>query len=207
MVNAMSNKTSYTHSVWIGRFTVAAIVQGFILTLILAIFGGAQYLSTMSPAIANLLGTPLGTSGADFAHVMAAGQAGTWFSVGLFAYLVVGVVATAITGLYYQYLETTLNKPMTVTPYNYLAWFHLLASNIGIFGVSMLMMYGGYFGEAGLLDGTYATVGEVHIHVLGALVDPITYFMGILTLGVLVGGLGYVMRWLNVGIKVKSPDQ
>lgn len=183
----MANKSINSNSAWIGRFTIAAIVQGFILTLILAGFGAAQFLGWLKP---------------DFAHVMAGGGAGTWFTIGLFAYLIVGIVATAITGLYYQYLEVSLNKPMTAAPYNWLAWIHLIFSNIGIFGASMLMMYGGYVGGGNALPASEGGLGwttlQVHTNVLGPLVDPITFFIGILSAGVLLGGLGYVLRWFNL---------
>ena len=190
----MANRNINERSVWTGRFTLAAIVQGFIITLILAGFGAAQFLGWLTP---------------DFAHVMAAGNAGNWFTIGLFAYLIVGVVATAITGLYYQYLEVTLEKPINKAPFTYLAWIHLIFSNVGIFGASLLMMYGGYVAGGNMLPASEGglgwNAGQAHTQVLGTLVDPITLFIGILTFGIIVGGLSYISRWLFNGWPFETP--
>lgn len=132
----------------------------------------------------------------DPSMVIAGNGAGTWLFAGYISYLVVGVVGTAVTALFYYYLEEVRGKVYRGIA-NSLAWAHLLLMNIGVAGASLLMMYGGYIGgyaaapvsQGGLgLNG-----GQVHEQYLGQLVDPIGLLVLVACLGALLGGLGFVL--------------
>jgi hypothetical protein len=64
---------------------------------------------------------------------------------------------------------------------------------------------GGYVGGVALLPATEGggnmTAYQVHVHILGPLVNPIGYVVGIATLGIALGGLGYVLSYFKKGEK------
>ena len=83
MENAVATRA--IHGKWAGRFIWAAIIQGLIATVVTVL--------TLDP-----LQYFTGTS--DYyspAKVIASNGAGTWFFTGYISYIVVGVVATAVT--------------------------------------------------------------------------------------------------------------
>lgn len=161
------------------RFIWAAIVQGA-LAVLWTFFIIYPYI-TPSPA-----------------QVIAAGSAGTWFTVGYVTYILVGVIATAVTGLFYYYLEDVMGKQYTGVS-NWLAWGHLIFMNIGVAASTYLMMYLGYIGGAALIPASSGGGNEtsywVHVHVFGSgwWVYPIGYAVGLAALGAILGGLGYIM--------------
>ncbi|MCS7127513.1 MAG: cbb3-type cytochrome c oxidase subunit I [Thaumarchaeota archaeon] len=85
----------------------------------------------------------------EVSRVIAFGSAGTWFTVGYTTYLIVGVVAMAVTALFYHYIENVLGKPYTGIA-NTFAWLHLVLMNVGVVGATW-MMIGGYQGGAAML--------------------------------------------------------
>lgn len=171
---------------WSSRFIWAAIVQG----ALAVIWTIPIVLPTVSPPVSM---------------VMASGGAGTWFTVGYLSYITVGVIGVAVTALFYHHIEIDLNKPYSGT-LNYLAWAHLILMNIGVIAATWLMMYGGYMGGSAMLPVTRGGLGQnaeyVHEHILGGLVAPIGYSITIAILGVLSGGLGYVLSYMR-----KAPSQ
>ena len=170
-------------SKWASRFIVAAIIQGLLATILTAYFVLGQATGFLRPA---------------FSRVIAAGGAGNWFTVGYLSYLIVGVIGVAVTALFYYYIEAILNKPYSGVS-NILAWIHLIFMNIGVIGATWLMIFGGYRGGAAMLPpevgGLGWTARDVHEHILGQLPFPITIFIIILGIGVLLGGLGYIITW------------
>jgi hypothetical protein len=46
----------------------------------------------------------------EVSRVIAAGNAGTWFTFGYILYIVVGVIGVAVSALFYLYLERVLGK-------------------------------------------------------------------------------------------------
>lgn len=138
----------------------------------------------------------------EVSRVIAFGSAGTWFTVGYTTYLIVGVVAMAVTALFYHYIENVLGKPYTGIA-NTFAWLHLVLMNVGVVGATWMMMIGGYQGGAAMLPpavggrGWNATM--VHVHVFYGI--PLGYptwialFIFVLAAGVIFGGLGYLITW------------
>jgi uncharacterized membrane protein len=162
-------------SKWSNRFIWAAIVQGLIATL------------ATIPIVLPWINPPV-------SKVIAGGGAGTWFTVGYLSYIVVGVIAVAVTALFYQHFEVTLQKPYTGVR-NALAWVHLVLMNVGVLAATGMMMYGGYFGGAAIINGQTAL--WVHENILSQLVNPIGYAIIATGVGVLAGGLGFVISYFR----------
>jgi hypothetical protein len=163
---------------WAGRFIWAAIVQGAILTIITVLI-----VEPWSFLNINSYYSP--------SKVIAGGGGGTWLFTGYILYLVVGVIAVAVTALFYFYFEGVLGRVyhgMT----NGLAWAHYILMNVGVAGSMLLMMYGGYIAGYDMSIGYSAE--QIHVTDLGNLTDPIGALVLIAAIGVLLGGLGFVLR-------------
>jgi hypothetical protein len=164
-----------------GLFLYAAILQGAIAALI-TFLGG--------------FGDQIGLYPVGVARVIAGGEAGMWFVMGYLTYLIVGVVATAVTSLFYFYIEAVLGKTYAGTA-KALAWLHLVLGNIGVAGACIMAMVGGYLGGAGMQPVSVAGQGwttyQVHIHVLSHLEYPITAFIILAVIGFTLGGIGYIL--------------
>jgi hypothetical protein len=169
-------------SKWSSRFIWAAIVQGLaatLLTIPIVWPSGGLFGLSISPAVAQ---------------VIASGEAGTWYTVGYLAYIMVGVIAVGVTALFYQHFEVAMGKPYKGYT-NIFAWVHLILMNVGVAAASYMLMYGGYFGEAALMSGK--TTGYVHVNILSPLVNPIGYAIIVAGVGVLAGGLGFLINYLR----------
>lgn len=164
-----------------GLFLYAAIMQGTIASVIT--FLGA-------------FGDTLGLWKVGVAKVIAGGEAGNWFIIAYLAYLVVGVVAMAVTSLFYFYIETLMGH-MYKGMSKIFAWIHLVLGNIGVAGASILAMLGGYFGGAAMQPinsgGMNWTTGQVHVNILQYYPTPIAVFLGLALLGFFLGGVGYIL--------------
>lgn len=169
---------------WAGRFIWAAVGQGLIVTIVTV-----------------LIVDPLGYFNInlyfDPARVIAGGGGGTWMFTGYILYMVVGVVAIAVTALFYFYFEGIVGRVYQGLA-NYLAWGHFVLMNVGVAGSMLLMIYGGYI--AGY-DATAVAAGglgytdlQIHVTDLGKLEDPIGALILIAALGAVLGGLGFILR-------------
>jgi len=110
---------------------------------------------------------------------------------GYISYLVVGVVATAVTAIFYYYIEGVQGKVYSGLT-NILAWGHIVLMNVGVAVSMFLMMWGGYM--AGYETSLGDTAEQIHVLTLGALVNPIGIFILLAALGAVLGGLGFVFR-------------
>jgi hypothetical protein len=164
-------------SKWAERFIWAAVAQGLIATVVTVLI-----LDPLSYFNINLYYDP--------ARVIAGGGGGTWLFTGFILYLVVGVVAIAVTALFYFYFEAVQGKAYHGLS-NILAWGHYLLMNIGVAGSMLIMMYGGYIAgwEAGALG--YNDL-QIHLTDLSKVEDPIGALVLVACLGALLGGLGYL---------------
>jgi hypothetical protein len=171
-------------SKWSSRFIWAAVGQGLIAAIVtLLIVEPQSYFninSYFSPA-----------------RVIAGGGGGTWMFTGYILYLVVGVVAVAVTAMFYFYIEGLLAKPYHGLT-NLLAWGHLVLMNVGVTVSMLLMIWGGYM--AGYAATPVASGGlgytplQVHVNYLGVVEPWIGAFVLIAVIGAVLGGLGYVIR-------------
>ncbi len=167
---------------WAGRFIWASVIQGLV-----AVVATVLILEPWT-----FIG--IGPSYYSPSKVIAANGAGTWLFTGYIAFLVVGVVATAVTAIFYFYLEGFQGKVYKGFT-NLLAWGHLLFMNIGVAGAMIIMMYQGYLAgvaQAGALPGV--TAGQIHPVLLGWTVEPIGVLVLLASLGAILGGLGYLIR-------------
>ncbi len=165
-------------------FIYAAIVQGAVAAMItfLGAFGDNSSLLHLYPVAV--------------AHVIAGGEAGNWFIIGYLTYLIVGVVAMAVTSLFYFYIETVQGRVYKGIAKG-LAWAHLVLGNIGVAGASLLAMIGGYLGGAAMQPASSGgmgwTTGQVHVNILQYYPTPIAAFLGLGLLGFFLGGIGYLI--------------
>ncbi|MER3602267.1 MAG: hypothetical protein C4339_06085 [Nitrososphaerota archaeon] len=165
---------------WETRWVLAAIVQGALAAL-LVFYVVVSHFGLLKPEVSR---------------VIAAGGAGTWLSFGFLAYLIVGVVGSAVTALFYHHIEGVRQVPITGIR-AFFAWVHLIFGNAGSFAATWMMMYGGYLGGAALLPPQVGGWGwtplQVHERILGPLVTPIALAILVLLAGFLSGGLAYVL--------------
>ena len=172
-------------SVWARRFIVTALIQGtimFVLTELL-LYADFPFSGFVSPE-----------------NIVAQGSAGTWFTVGYLGYLIVPVVGTGLSALFYHYLEVVMGRPYE-KGLRYLAWGHLLLGNVVLAAGIGLLMYGGYVGGSQLFHPTLncpapATISScVHDQILGPLVPVISTLFIVGSLGPLLGGIGYAVQF------------
>lgn len=169
---------------WAGRFIYSAILQGVIAVI-----------ATL------LIVEPLSYFNVDWYYspskVIASGGGGTWLFTGYISFLVVGVVAIAVTAIIYYYIESVMGKVYHGLT-NWLAWGHYIFMNVGVAGSMALMMYGGYLagwaGAPAASGGRGFTDLQIHETYLGQLVNPIGAFVVLACIGALLGGLGFVIR-------------
>jgi hypothetical protein len=162
-------------------FLYAAIIQG-------AIAGVITFLGAF--------GDQIGLYPVAVSRVIAGGEAGTWFTLGYVMYIIVGVVAMAVTSLFYVFIETLQGKTYKGIA-KFLAWIHLILGNIGVAGTALLAMIGGYLGGAAMqptqFGGMGWTTGQVHVNILQFYTLPIAIFLAIALVGFFLGGLGYLI--------------
>jgi hypothetical protein len=169
-----------TESKWTTRFVWAAIVQG-----------------ALSAAVTGfLILGELGFMNPPISLIITGTVPGVWIAIGYLAYLVTGVVGMAVTALFYQYLEVNL-KSLYKGAAKTIAWLHLILSNIGVIGASWTVMYAGYLGGiAGLppaFGGQGLSVQQVETLIRADFLLPIVIFAGLSVLGIIFGGLGYIL--------------
>ncbi len=129
--------------------------------------------------------------------VLAGGGGGVWMFTGYILYLVVGVVAIAVTSLIYFYIEGLLGKTYHGLT-NLLAWGHYIFMNVGVVVSMSLMMYGGYIAGYDAAPAAMGGLGytdlQIHVTDLGRLEYWIGGFVLLAAIGAILGGLGFVLR-------------
>lgn len=164
-----------------GLFLYAAMVQGAIAVVI-------TFLGT--------LGNQIGLLPVAVAHVIAGGSAGTWFVMGYLTYLIVGVVAMAVTSLFYFFIESVQGKPYKGVASG-LSWIHFVFGNIGVAGAALLAMWGGYWGAVAMTPtsqgGLGGTTETAHVMALAPVEYPIVGFVILAIIGFFAGGIGYLI--------------
>jgi hypothetical protein len=180
----MENAIGTTHGKWAGRFIWASVAQGLI-----AVIATILIVEPWSIFNINTYYSP--------SKVIASGGAGTWMFTGYIAFLVVGVVATAVTAIFYFYIEGIQGKLYKGFS-NLLAWGHLLFMNVGVAGAMIIMMYQGYLAGVAAAPvssgGLGYNSGQIHVNILSWTVDPIGALVLVACLGAVLGGLGYFLR-------------
>lgn len=176
MVND-SHKTT-----WGNRFIAAAIIQGGIMTSMALSMVGSQFV------LANKLNV------IQFLSLSFEGPA-KWFFLGIMFYLIF-IVAIAVTAVFYIHLEVNLKRKISGM-LNALAWVHLVGMNIGGPLATILMIFAGLSGSGIISIFTEGKVGPQNVEVLNTLVTPIAFSIGILSIGVICGGLTYTLTYIK----------
>jgi len=113
-------------------------------------------------------------------------------------YVVVGVIGVAVSAIFYYYLEKILAKSYDKRSTKVLAWTHLLLMNLGTTLAMGMLIYVGYIGGAAMLPenigGQGFNAGQTH-QILSPFVEPIAITIIVLLLGVVLGGLGFLLTY------------
>ncbi len=177
---------------WAARFINVTFILGGVAWVALGLLVLGNILAGLTP--------PSYLLGPASSRIVAEGGPGTWFVMGILAYLLVGVAGPGISALFYQHLEVTLASPIKGFK-DTLAWIHLGVGCGGAAAASLLMTYEGFLAGAAYLDtsvgGIGASVGYVHTHFLGPATEPIGALMGVALLGYLAGGIALVLGWFE----------
>lgn len=164
-----------TQSKMAGLFLYAAMIQGAVAAVI-----------TFLGAFGDVIGVlPLAV-----ARVVAGGSVGTWFVMGYLTYLIVGVVAMAVTSLFYLFIETMQGHTYKGVAKG-LSWVHLVFGNIGVAGAALSAMWGGYWGAVAASQ-KGAAPNAAHL-VIVVFEQPIAIFLALGVIGFFAGGIGYLI--------------
>src|SRR5215210_211438 len=164
---------------WGNRFIIAAIIQGGIIT--------GMALGTIT--------FQLLTTDVDIIQFLSLSFEGPakWFFIGIILYLIL-IVAIAVTAVFYNHLEINLKRRLSRIS-NVLAWIHLLGMNIGGPGATILMIFAGLAGSVVLSLFIEGKLGQEDIGIMTSFIPPIAFFILILSIGAICGGMTYVMAY------------
>jgi len=166
---------------WVDRFIIAAIIQGAIITGMALVIVGIQMTYTQVNIIQFLSLSFDGTA--------------KWFFLGIIFYLII-IVAVAVTALFYIQIEVFLKKKLSRTS-RVLASIHLIGMNVGGAGSMMIMTYAGLAGTGLLTVFTEGKLGPKDPTIMDSFIEPIGGFIALLAMGVMCGGLGFVLAYRN----------
>jgi hypothetical protein len=173
---------NYFSSVWSNRFIIAAIVQGAVITGLTLVFVAAQIL----------------TSGTNIIELLSRSFEGPakWFFIGYIFYMIL-VVATAVSAVFYNHLEISMGRQIRGFR-SFLAWIHLVGMNVGGAAATIIMIFAGLAGSGvlGLILGGSDSL-QPNTAIMDQFLAPIATFTGMLSIGMISGGLAYVMTYLK----------
>ena len=124
-----------------------------------------------------------------------------WFFLGYIFYLIL-IIAIAVTAVFYIHLEIHMGKKITGLK-SVLAGIHLFGMNIGGAGTTIVMIYAGLAGS-GILDmvlngitSRQSSPINSNVYILVQIILPISGFAGLLSIGVISGGLTYIITFFQ----------
>jgi hypothetical protein len=169
-------------SMWSNRFIIAAIVQGAVVTGLTLAFVAAQTLTSQINII-------------EFLSLSFEGPA-KWIFLGYIFYMIL-VVAIAVAAVFYSHLEVGMGRRIRGFR-SFLAWIHLVGMNVGGAATTIIMMFAGLAGSGvlGIIVGGSDTLQE-NTAIMDQFIAPIAIFTGVLSIGVISGGLAFVMSYLR----------
>jgi hypothetical protein len=165
---------------WGSRFIISAIAQGGILTSFAIFFIVSQFI------FSNKLDM------IQFLSLSFDGPA-KWFFLGTVFYLIF-IVAIAVTAIFYIQLEINLKRKLSKF-INALVWIHLFGMNIGGPLATILMIFAGLAGSGILSVFSGGHVGTEDINIMTSFISPIAISIGILSIGVICGGVAYIRTY------------
>jgi hypothetical protein len=177
--NNDSNSSDSPKTKWGNRFIISAIIQGGIITGMALGTVAFQLLTTDVDII-------------QFLSLSFEGPA-KWFFIGIILYLIL-IVAIATTAVFYNHLEINLKRKFSKAS-NILAWIHLFGMNIGGAGTTILMIFAGLAGSGVLSLFLEGKLGNQDVAILTSFIPSIAFFIVILSVGVICGGIAYLMAY------------
>jgi hypothetical protein len=166
---------------WVDRFIIAAIIQGAIITVMALVIVTIQMMNNEINIIQYLSLSFEGTA--------------KWFFLGIIFHLII-IIAVAVTALFYSHLEITLKRKFSRKS-NVLAAIHLIGMNVGGAGAMMIMTYAGLAGTGLLTIFTEGKIGPKYPAIMDSFIEPIGGFITLLAVGVMCGGLGFLIAYRN----------
>jgi hypothetical protein len=186
-VSTATRKIDNSQGCWGNRFILSAIIQGAVITILTLIIVGFQLTISNINIIQYLSLTFDGPS--------------KWFFLGYIFYLIL-IVAIAVTAVFYIHLEIHMGKKITGLK-SVLAGIHLFGMNIGGAGTTIVMIYSGLAGSGildivlkGITSGQSSTINS-NVDIMVQFIVPISGFAGLLSIGVISGGLTYIMTFFQ----------
>jgi len=171
-------------SSWGNKFIFSAIIQGAIITGLTISVVGAQMISSS----VNII---------QFLSLSFDGPA-KWFFLGYVFYMIL-VVAIATTAIFYNHLEINMEKNIRGVR-AVMAWIHLIGMNVGGAATTISMILAGLMGSGALdliLSAGNTTELQQNTAIMDQFIPPIATFAGVLSIGVIVGGISYVSTYLQ----------
>ena len=176
------------HGIWSNRFIISAIIQGAIITGLTVSIVSIQLLFSSK---INII---------QFLSLSFEGPA-KWFFLGYIFYMIL-VVAIAVTATFYHNLEIDMRKSIRGIK-SVLAWIHLIGMNVGGAATTLTMIFAGLVGS-GILSvitggGTSSSVSQLqpNVGIMVQFIPPISAFAGLLSIGVISGGIAYITTYLK----------
>jgi hypothetical protein len=166
---------------WVDRFIIAAIIQGALVTGMALVIVVMQMINSQINIIQFLSLSFEGTA--------------KWFFLGIIFHLII-IIAIAVTALFYSHLEITLKKEFSKVS-KLLATIHLIGMNVGGAGAMMIMTYAGLAGTGLITVFTEGKLGPKYPAIMDSFIEPIGGFIALLAIGVMCGGIGFVMAYRN----------
>jgi hypothetical protein len=182
-----------SNGVWSNRFIISAIIQGAIITGLTISIVSIQLLFSSK---INII---------QFLSLSFEGPA-KWFFLGYIFYMIL-VVAIAVTATFYHHLEIDMRKSIRGFK-SVLAWIHIIGMNVGGAATTLTMIFAGLIGSgifSVITGGTSSSVSQLqqNVGVMVQFIPPISAFAGLLSLGVISGGITYITTYLQKSDNLK----
>lgn len=177
---------------WANRFLQSAIIQGAVITLLTILFISIQLLLSSN---INII---------QFLSLSFEGPA-KWIFLGYIFYMIL-IVAIATTAVFYNHFEVNMHRGIQGIR-SILAWIHLLGMNIGGATVTLTIASAGLIGSGvigTILSGGNITEVKPNTQILEQFIIPISIFAAVLVIGLIAGGLTFLLNYL--GYKKKATN-
>ncbi len=177
---------------WANRFLQSAIIQGAVITLFTILFISIQLLLSSN---INII---------QFLSLSFEGPA-KWIFLGYIFYMIL-IVAIATTAVFYNHIEVNMHRGIQGNR-SILAWIHLLGMNIGGATVTLTIASAGLIGSGvigTILSGGNITEVKPNTQILEQFIIPISISAAVLVIGLIAGGLTFLLNYLGYKKKVTN---
>jgi hypothetical protein len=187
----LSVTDTFPSAKWANRFLKSAIIQGATITLLTVLFVSVQLLFSSTINIVQFLSLSF------------EGPA-KWIFLGYIIYIIL-IVAIATTAVFYNHFEVNMIKRIRGFR-SILAWAHLIGMNVGGASISLSMIYAGLVGSGVIgiiISGGNISELKQNTQIMEEFIIPISVFAAILVIGLIAGGLTFV---LNYSVNMKTVE-